>query len=357
MKKTLYLLRHGEPAFPDGKRTCLSRADLPLSALGRMQGVLLKHYFQQKSTAALYHSSMTRARETASYIAPNGRIEKDFSELGVGVWEGMTFTQIRATYPELYAMRGLDPYRCIPPEGEWPHACLSRARATLHKIAASITGDAVIVAHAGVNRLLLCSIMDMEMTQFLRIPQPYGCINTLVYEAGHFSVQSIAERPQIPLNKDICEELLEAYGTPMHIRRHCRAVAKKALDLSEGLNMDTQILYSSAMLHDIARTQKNHARFGAELLSTLGYAQVGAVIEQHHELKACDEDIISEKTLLYLADKLVRHEQEATLEERFSHSSEKAISSEAKAAHTRRRQQADRVYDMIINHSIGGTNR
>ena len=55
----------------------------------------------------------------------------------------------------------------------------------LHAILAENHGGAVcIVAHGGVNRVILCDAMGLELENFYRIEQDYGCLNVIEYVHG-----------------------------------------------------------------------------------------------------------------------------------------------------------------------------
>lgn len=190
--RTIYLLRHGEPELPAGERICLSCTDVPLSAEGRRQGELLAAYFSGIALERVYSSDMLRAKETAAYLSPDAVVVSGLQELGVGCWEGLTFREIRERYPELYALRGEDPAKHIMPGGERPADCQSRAIHTLRQILAETEGDVAIVAHAGVNRLILCQVLGMELKDFLSIRQPYGCINILREDGEKLEVKQLA---------------------------------------------------------------------------------------------------------------------------------------------------------------------
>jgi probable phosphoglycerate mutase len=51
--------------------------------------------------------------------------------------------------------------------------------AALKEILASTSGNLVITGHAGVNRLLLCHMLGMPLTNIFRIAQDYGCLNVI----------------------------------------------------------------------------------------------------------------------------------------------------------------------------------
>lgn len=80
-----------------------------------------------------------------------------------------------------------------------------------------------------------------------------------------FTIEYIGKLNRPPLTKELCLELITAAGTPEHIIKHSVAVAKEAerigIALAEsGLNLDINLIIRSALLHDVARTEKNIAK-------------------------------------------------------------------------------------------------
>jgi molybdenum cofactor cytidylyltransferase len=72
-----------------------------------------------------------------------------------------------------------------------------------------------------------------------------------------------------------CEELLRRQLVPPQVVEHCRAVAAVAQTIGAALNGRGQylclsLLRAGALLHDVARTEANHAEAGASLLDDLG---------------------------------------------------------------------------------------
>ncbi len=83
------------------------------------------------------------------------------------------------------------------------------------------------------------------------------------------------------------------------------------------------ILIAAALLHDIAKTKSivenlpYHDRMGGEIIRNLGYDYVAEIVENHVVFKDFDENgPISEKDIIYYADKRVMHDQIVTIEER-----------------------------------------
>lgn len=354
--KNIYLIRHGQPDFADGKRICLSRTDLPLNPLGRLQAALLGQYFEENNSAlTVFHSGMQRTRQTAEAIDPNTKEIRSMQELGVGDWEGLSFREIRQRWPKLYEERGNAPFTCVMPNGETPVECQQRGLAALRTLAEQTEGDIALVAHAGINRLILCALTGADPDTFLTIPQPYGCVNHLIWDGKTIEVKIVGTVPRPALDEAVCMRLLAAADTPEPVLLHCRAVAAKAIELAEQLDkhhgIDRDKLLAAALLHDIARTERHHPAVAAAWLEALGYPEIASIIACHHDLAEEDENYISEKTLLYLADKYVRGAETVTLAERFDASRKKAPSPEAAAAHSRRYAQAQRVEQLYLQNS------
>lgn len=116
--------------------------------------------------------------------------------------------------------------------------------------------------------------------------------------------------------------LLKYFDLPNHIVRHCQMVEKIAVDLSETINkyencIDVNLIKSAALLHDIKRLEKEHAKKGAKLLSDLGYHKISSLVKNHMELENQMEDEINEMSILYFADKLVIEDKFTSIENRF----------------------------------------
>lgn len=140
------------------------------------------------------------------------------------------------------------------------------------------------------------------------------------------------------MSAEDCEALLESAETPQQVREHCRAVADRTLIISSelrksGISLNDELLFSSALLHDICRAQPEHAKAGAKLLNKLGFTEIAEIILQHHDYNG---EEITEAAVLYIADKQIQGIKPVSIDERFSKSAEKCIGAEALAAHEKR---------------------
>ena len=328
--RKIFLLRHGRPDFPLGTRPCLGHTDLPLGALGRMQACRAARWLASKQFEAVYASPLKRAVETAKYCSDDLRILPDLREIDCGDWDGLDFEEIQRRWPELYAARGKD--LSLPmPNGEAVDAVRERAQRALQQILAETTGDVLIVAHSFVIRTLLGD---------LNCRLPYASVTVLG------DPECVGFVPEEPLTEPLAEALLKAAAPGEKIQAHCHAVAKEALRIAERLPMklDTALLVSAALLHDVARAEQHHAETGAAWLRDLGYSAAAEIIEQHHDFAGTT---LNEAAILYLADKCVLEDRVIPLAERFTASEAKCRTEEAKKAHARRQKAAERLREEV----------
>jgi alpha-ribazole phosphatase len=226
MVTTLYLIRHGETEGGAAKRYYGS-IDIPLSEKGieqmrKTSAFMEKHlrsssslrYFsylreidkpkelmrnsghKENSTeseetgtselSAVYCSDLGRAVRSAEIIAePNGLkaiTVRGLRERNFGIWEGMTFAEIKESYPVDFDLWAADPVRHSPIEGETTIDVRDRVIAAMDMILNDHAGDNVaIVAHGGVNRVILCHILGMPLENIFRVEQDHGSVNIIEF--------------------------------------------------------------------------------------------------------------------------------------------------------------------------------
>lgn len=153
--KQVYLIRHGLPDFPGGKRMCIGTTDLPMGAEGMAQAAKMAALLPP--VTAVFSSPLSRAVQTAQAIGMPVTILDDLREMYAGEWDGLDFERIRERYPELYAARGKD--RTLPLPGAEDHKeGLARFSAAMLAAADAAPGDFAVVAHGGIIAQFLKSI-------------------------------------------------------------------------------------------------------------------------------------------------------------------------------------------------------
>lgn len=191
---SIYLLRHGqiEQAKP---RRFIGQLDLPLTAEGEHQALDMALLLREIPFTRIFSSPLIRAVQTAAVIAA-GREQAvitvpELAEISLGGWEGLTVEEVRRRFPGQYEQRGNDLTHFRPPEGESFHDLAIRAFSALNRLAAANPGPLLIVAHAGVNRVLLSTIQNLPLAGLLGIAQDYCCLNLLRREKGCWHVDAI----------------------------------------------------------------------------------------------------------------------------------------------------------------------
>lgn len=215
MVTTLFLIRHGATEGSETKRYKGS-IDVPLSEKGIEQiqrtAAFLGSYIrtvvpeQRKSylrdihasggtaepadeaaaLTAVYCSDLSRARKSAEIVAkPHGLgvVEmKELRERSFGRWEGMSFLEIREQFPEEFGNWSRDPLSYSPPGGESTLEVRERVMKGLEQILARHQGECfAIVAHGGVNRIILCEALGVPLDNIFRIEQDYAALNVIEF--------------------------------------------------------------------------------------------------------------------------------------------------------------------------------
>lgn len=180
----LILLRHGEPDETVHGR-CYGRLDPGLSRRGREQ---MRHTWlllDNQPAVAIYCSPSRRAVESASLRAvntPAAAVDDRFREIDFGAFEGLTYREISARYPQKYDEWMTQPTNVLFPGGESFATMAARVRDGLDRIRRIHSGDTVVtVSHGGVNRVALAQALDLDPRHIFRIAQAYACVNVIDY--------------------------------------------------------------------------------------------------------------------------------------------------------------------------------
>lgn len=195
MQRTrIYLIRHGQVAGYEEKRYN-GHADVLLTAEGEAQFGLLQLRLKKKSISAVYSSDLVRCRSGAQLLAASHdlevQVDAQLRELNIGDWEGKTWSELQAQYPQEWQARLDDIVNYQVPQGESLSDLAARVRPVIARIVAAHCGEeVVVVAHGGVNRVILLEAIGAPLDRLFAIEQSYGCLNIIDYYAdGNAVVQ------------------------------------------------------------------------------------------------------------------------------------------------------------------------
>ncbi len=130
------------------------------------------------------------------------------------------------------------------------------------------------------------------------------------------------QRRDIPTAAE-CDHLLNhRFPVSQDIIQHSRTVANVAVAIGNALNaagghIHLETLYAAAMLHDIAKGHRDHARLGGRWLSDMGFEYIGAIVAAHTDPEPEPEAVLTEKTVVFLSDKLVQKDKIVSISQRF----------------------------------------
>jgi broad specificity phosphatase PhoE len=125
--KPIYFIRHGESAYNLENRI---GGDSELTEKGHKLGGLLKKFFEVESKNSffkfseekpkIFTSSLKRAKQTAEYIDLDVRVisTKVMDEIDSGIYDGLSYDEIKEKFPLEYYARDNDKLRYRYPRGE-----------------------------------------------------------------------------------------------------------------------------------------------------------------------------------------------------------------------------------------------
>lgn len=196
MVTKIYLIRHGETEGAETKRY-KGHIDVPLSENGREQMKRMAAYIVgsednpsipplskggQRGVNAVYCSDLSRAVKSAEIIAERSGLKPvimpDLRERNFGLWEGMSFDEIREKWPDAFNAWAANPLEFSPMNGESTVDVRERALKIFNEIIEKHKEENIaIVSHGGINRVILCHLLGIPLENIFRVKQDYGCLN------------------------------------------------------------------------------------------------------------------------------------------------------------------------------------
>jgi broad specificity phosphatase PhoE len=226
----LALVRHGESAWiAEGRFQ--GRGDSPLSDPGLRQAAAVGARLAAPAAApsvpvpdtspvAIWHSPLKRATQTANAVHEAREADaplrplSSLTELAQGEWEGLTHDEVRDCYPQQLSAWRDDPLNNHAPGGEALRDAMVRAESARDTILGSAdsrpapTGDsgqtpaepvlgyegsygrgrrpdwAIVVAHDGILRLLMLSLLGVDIERFWSFPLALASVTVLELSGG-----------------------------------------------------------------------------------------------------------------------------------------------------------------------------
>jgi broad specificity phosphatase PhoE/ribonuclease HI len=199
---TTLLLRHGQTEMSVDKRFS-GVSDPPLTGTGRAQAAAAAARLAGSGAVAVVSSPLTRTRQTAALVAEalgvEVAVEPGLRETDFGDWEGYTFAEVKAKWPqELDAWLGST--AVAPPFGESFDATATRVRQARDRILASYGGQTVVlVSHVSPIKTLLRIALDAPPSALYRMHLDLASLSQVQWFAdGPAVVRSLNDTGHLP---------------------------------------------------------------------------------------------------------------------------------------------------------------
>jgi broad specificity phosphatase PhoE len=170
---TTLLLRHGQTAL-SAERRFAGRGDIPLTDVGLEQAAAAAARLAERGGIDLVLTSpLRRARQTAVAVAAAAgvplAVEDDLAETDFGSWEGMTFAEVMAHWPDEMTAWLADA-QAAPPGGESFATVAVRVDAALDRLLGAHQGrTVVVVSHVTPIKTIVCRALLAPPAALFRI--------------------------------------------------------------------------------------------------------------------------------------------------------------------------------------------
>jgi len=197
MTTRLCLVRHGETAW-NAEHRVQGQLDVPLNAIGQAQALAASKVLSQGKFDAIYSSDLSRARQTAQLTAScfsmNILVEKELRERHYGIFERLTYAEVKVRYPEDYAR-----FEAHDPEfafrtGESLKDFFARSIAVISRLANAHKGESILVfTHGGVLDMLYRFITGLPLSAPRDFGIPNAGLNRIEMAASGWQIRAWAD--------------------------------------------------------------------------------------------------------------------------------------------------------------------
>jgi broad specificity phosphatase PhoE/predicted kinase len=182
--RTVWLTRHGESVFNVEDRV---GGDSELSPRGVAYARSLAAFMESRredteSEITVWTSQLKRTIQTGSYLPESPLSWRALDEIDAGVCDGMTYTEIRRTYPYDFAARAEDKLGYRYPRGESYADLIQRLEPIIIETERCET-PILIIGHQAVLRALYAYLTDSPPAECPFLPMPLHTVIELVPNA------------------------------------------------------------------------------------------------------------------------------------------------------------------------------
>jgi broad specificity phosphatase PhoE len=179
----LFLVRHGEV---EGEGVLHGHVDVALTPRGRRQLGTVAERLRAEPLSAVYCSDLQRSRIGAELVARGRQLpvlpRPAFRELHMGEWDGKGVAELWRDDRERIERWWANLESFALPGGESLSDLNERILSALRTVLAEHREESIcLVAHGGVNRVILFEALGLPLSRYHKLAQDYGCLNIIDY--------------------------------------------------------------------------------------------------------------------------------------------------------------------------------
>jgi broad specificity phosphatase PhoE len=186
----IILIRHGETDW-NREQVFRGRIDVALNEVGLTQARAVQESLKDTEIDGIYSSPLSRAFETATIVGENRNVEvrgeEGLIDIDFGAWQGLSHQKVKEEYKDLYETWLAQPDLVTFPDGESLKEVRIRSMESLEEVIKNNPGKTLaLVSHRVVLKVLLCTILGLELSRFWYLRQDTCAINRVEYKDGNY---------------------------------------------------------------------------------------------------------------------------------------------------------------------------
>ena len=199
----LLLLRHGQVPQVSPRRF-LGQRDVPLDETGERQAAAMGRALGTVRIDRAWCSDLRRAVRTAGLVLDGRDLSAEptslLREIRIGAWEGLSAEELQSRSPGAYEERGRniadyrteggESFRDVQRRGLRFLDLLASGEAAPEREPAEGPPVVLAVAHAGLNRGVLCAALEKPLEELFDVGQDYCALNVLDLVEGRWVVRA-----------------------------------------------------------------------------------------------------------------------------------------------------------------------
>lgn len=204
MTLKLYFLRHGQTPFSRDNDFCGAGLDPELTPDGAEMARAFAAAYKTTPWSAVYASPLRRTIATAQPLCDavgiTPELRPDLMEIHYGKWEGQSVESVNRDFHDDYIRWSADPAWNAPTGGELAVAISRRTVRVVEEIKQRFnTGNVLVVSHKATIRILLCSLLGIDVGRFrYRLACPVGSLSMVEFSSEGPLLHLLADRSHLP---------------------------------------------------------------------------------------------------------------------------------------------------------------